>query len=115
VLLREASGIDEGWIDLEDGVAVQFPASAIEAQPNEYRNGDYWLIPARTATGDVVWPHQRVDDQPEARPPIGVQHRYAPLALATMDDNGTLVVDADCRSAFDTMQRAAPRQDLTLR
>jgi hypothetical protein len=106
VLLSEATGIDEGWIGLEDGVAVQFPASIIEGQPNEYRSGDYWLIPARTAAGDVVWPRRRVDDQPEARPPNGVQHRYAPLALATMDDNSTLVVEADCRSAFDTMPRA---------
>jgi hypothetical protein len=106
VLLSEATGIDEGWIGLEDGVAVQFPASTIEGQPNEYRSGDYWLIPARTAAGDVVWPRRRVDDQPEARPPNGVQHRYAPLALATMDDNSALVVEADCRSAFDTMPRA---------
>jgi hypothetical protein len=110
VLVTEAAGIEDGWIDLEEGVAVQFPAPTVDAQPNEYRSGDYWLIPARTAIGDVVWPQHRVGDrlQPETQPPRGVRHHYAPLALATVGRNGALVVTApDCRSVFHTMPRTS--------
>ncbi len=35
-----------GWIDLEDGIQVSF-------SEGNYQAGDYWLIPARTATGEV--------------------------------------------------------------
>jgi hypothetical protein len=74
------------WIDLEDGVQVLFEAQATAT----YRIGDYWLIPARVATGDVIWP-QEIDDkgqlQPAARPPDGVDHHYAPLAILTAQNN----------------------------
>jgi Family of unknown function (DUF6519) len=74
------------WIDLEDGVQVLFEAQATAT----YRTGDYWLIPARVATGDVIWP-QETDDkgqlQPVARPPDGVDHHYAPLAVLTAQAN----------------------------
>lgn len=104
----EAAGPDQGWLELEDGVTVQFPASTVDGLPNEYRTGDYWLIPARTATGDVLWPRRMVDDelQPLPLPPAGVAHHYAPLAIATLGDGGELVVETpDCRSVFDTMPR----------
>src|SRR6266567_2479213 len=40
----------DAWLALEDGIQIQFqPGGA-------YRTGDYWLIPARTETGDVQWP-----------------------------------------------------------
>jgi hypothetical protein len=107
VLVTEATGADDGWIHLEDGVVVQFPPS-VESRPQEYRTGDYWLIPARTATADVVWPQHQVAGRPapEARPPRGVQHHYAPLALATTDDDGGLItVTTDCRSVFEPMPR----------
>jgi hypothetical protein len=62
------------WLDLEDGVQVWF-------EPNgaTYRTGDFWLIPARTINGAVVWP---LDDQEHScpLPPRGVDRRYAPLA-----------------------------------
>jgi uncharacterized protein DUF6519 len=63
---------EDGWLTLEDGVQIQF-------QPGPYRPGDYWLIPARTATGDVEWPGTPQD--PAAVPPHGVEHHFAPLAL----------------------------------
>ncbi len=70
--------LEEGkWLALEDGVQVLFTASAGDAY--EYRAADYWTIPARTATGDVDWPGPV--DQPEARPPRGVRHFYAPLGV----------------------------------
>lgn len=64
-------------IELEDGVQIQFQPSG--NPPMTYRTGDYWLIPARTATGDVEWPGPKGD--PEAREPHGVTHHYAPLAV----------------------------------
>ncbi len=74
------------WIDIEDGLQVLFEAQATAT----YRTGDYWLIPARVASGDVIWP-QETDDkgqlQPVARPPDGVDHHYAPLAVLTAQTN----------------------------
>jgi hypothetical protein len=63
------------WQTLEDGIQIRFRLS-----PNaRYRTGDYWLIPARTATGDIEWP--RIDGlEPQMLPPRGVEHHYAPLA-----------------------------------
>ena len=104
LLVREAASAEDGWIELEDGVMVQFPASTVDGAPNVYRTGDHWLVPARTATGDVVWPRRQVGDELvwEARPPNGVEHHYAPLAVATLGADGTWVVEApDCRRRFD--------------
>jgi len=98
---------DDGWIDLEDGVQIQFPAAG---QPTEYRTGDYWLIPARTATGDVIWPRRLVSGElePEPRPPGGVDHHYAPLVVASPIGNGRWAPTLpDCRKQF------APLPELT--
>jgi hypothetical protein len=66
------------WLGLEDGVQVQFHDP--EAL---YQRGDFWLIPARTATGGVLWPHASDDDRaPLALPPYGPTRHLAPLALA---------------------------------
>jgi hypothetical protein len=67
------------WLDLEDGVQVYFEPGTED--PNTYRRGDYWLIPARTATGDVEWPAD--ENGPAARLPHGVPYRYAPLAFVS--------------------------------
>jgi hypothetical protein len=69
---------DEGkfWLTLENGIQIQFRKSD---EPAHYRTGDYWLIPARVATGNVVWPVR--GGNPEAIGPHGVQHHYAPLAI----------------------------------
>lgn len=84
--------IEEGaWLKLEDGVQVQFQAVDRENEQHTYRVGDYWLIPARVATGDVEWPGP-VDD-PEAVPSHGVEHHYAPLAI--MGSSEAIV--EDCR------------------
>lgn len=65
---------DGTWIDLEDGVQVQFSADG------SYRAGDYWLIPARVITGNVEWPTD-ANDQPFPLPPEGVRYHVAPLAI----------------------------------
>jgi hypothetical protein len=68
------------WLGLEDGVEVSF-----EVVPNvtTFRSGDYWLIPARVATGDVIWPSETQGEtmHPMAKPPDGVTHHYASLAF----------------------------------
>jgi hypothetical protein len=64
------------WMNLEDGVEIQFFADG------EYRTGDYWLIPARVATGNVEWP-QDDDLNPQPLPPRGIEHHYAVLGFVT--------------------------------
>lgn len=86
----EAPGTNEGWIPLKDGVEVRF-------EPGLYETGDYWWIPARTATGDVEWP--RDEKAPEAQPPHGIQHHYCRLALLKFNGTNFDKV-ADCRQLF---------------
>ena len=63
---------------------------------HKYRTGDYWLIAARTETGDVEWPRAS-DGAPEALGPGGVRHHYAPLAVITLADRAPVV---DCLQGF---------------
>ncbi len=115
-----AAFVEEGvWLTLEDGVQIRFqPADPVQSPPttspqpvNQYLTGDYWLIPARTATGDVEWPrvtdaqgNPETDTQgniiPVAMPPHGITHYYAPLAVISVDSSGVSIV-SECRSAFD--------------
>ena len=67
---------EKDWIALEDGIEIQFQAAGTGTP--QYRPGDYWLIPARVATGDVEW--QKDGNKPRAVAPHGVTHHYAPLA-----------------------------------
>jgi hypothetical protein len=68
------------WFDLSDGVEVQFKQSDMPPHAN-FRTGDHWFIPARTATANVIW---ELDDDkaPVFEPPHGVEHHYAPLQLS---------------------------------
>ncbi len=82
--IKESSGEDDkDWLQLEDGVQVQFFLPEI-SKTHTYHTGDYWLIPARTATGDVEWPGNETG-KPEALAPHGVKHHYAPLAIIDSD------------------------------
>lgn len=93
VPLVEAGADGREWLTLEDGVQIQF-------QPGgEYRTGDYWLIPARTATSDVEWPRDK-DGNPQSRPPRGIEHHYAPLALVSVKSGGTIDRIDDLRSVI---------------
>jgi hypothetical protein len=98
------------WLSLEDGVEVQFITSGDPI----YRTGDYWLIPARVATGDVIWPTESVTDaqnvtttNPIAMPPEGVWHHYAPLAVVTIDGQGRPEVVNRCRPTFGVLAKLA--------
>ncbi|HET7787647.1 MAG TPA: DUF6519 domain-containing protein [Myxococcales bacterium] len=73
----------DGFVDLEDGVQVKF-------EDGDYRSGDYWVVPARVVTGDVIWPVQ--SNVPVARAPLGVEHHYAKLAIVRKSGTTTTVV-----------------------
>jgi hypothetical protein len=80
------------FVALEDGVEVRF-------EPGNYRTGDAWMIPARTAisdeTGHIEWPADGVGN-PLALPAEAIVHHFAPLA--TIDATGK--VTHDCRPLF---------------
>ncbi|MBD0327060.1 MAG: hypothetical protein ICV68_11545, partial [Pyrinomonadaceae bacterium] len=81
------------WTSLEGGVEVYFHAG-------EYRAGDYWLIPARTATGEIEWPPYTIPNtKPIPQPPRGTRHHYCRLALVEVAKGVPAIVD-DCRKLF---------------
>jgi hypothetical protein len=82
--------IREGkWLTLEDGIQIWFQPGDSK-NPATYRPGDYWLIPARTTTGNVEWP--RKNNEPMPLSPHGVEHHYAPLALITLGGDNDIQV-----------------------
>jgi Family of unknown function (DUF6519) len=86
-----------GWLTLEHGIQMQF--SDKEAS---YKTGDYWLIPARTATGTIEWP--RHHNQAVSLPPHGVKHSYAPLAYMTLQEGKVQAnMPYDLRHTFKTL------------
>jgi hypothetical protein len=99
-------------IPLEGGVQVQF-------SPGTYRAGDYWLIPARTATsvqqGYVEWPVD-ASSNPVPQPPSGIRHHYAQLGLVeftapgTFGGLGTATAPTDCRLPFPPLTDLMPAQ-----
>jgi hypothetical protein len=104
--IQEGSAtVETDWITLEDGVQILFEAAPPPFGLSFYRTGDYWLIPARVATGDVEWP--QTAGLPDARPPRGVVHQYAQLALITVA-NGAVTVAKDLRSVFDLLAKPMP-------
>jgi hypothetical protein len=91
----------DGWLDLENGVQIQFPGAVAGEVAAIYRTSDYWTIPARVATGDVEWPTESpVDAQGTPAPsavalsPEGVTHHYAPLAEVTIDGTAVTITQA---------------------
>jgi Family of unknown function (DUF6519) len=72
------------WLTLEDGLQVRFIAASPNGAPVTYATGDYWLIPARVATGRIEWPPGADDANgpwtDSSRPPFGL-HQYAALGV----------------------------------
>lgn len=79
------------WLELEDGIQVRFGSGP-------FVSGQYWLIPARTALRDVLWP--RAAGVPALRPPAGVEHLYTRLGFVRVNDDGTFAEITDCRATF---------------
>jgi hypothetical protein len=100
---EQALTADE-WHELELGLQVSFSAG-------DYQSGDYWLIPARTATaidpGTIEWDFAD-DGTSLSRRSDGVEHHHAPLALVDYDgtkfDTTTLL---DCRAKFPPLTAIA--------
>jgi hypothetical protein len=79
-------------IPLEEGVFVQIQI------PNEckLKKGDFWLIPARSSTSDILWEkddgkHGRESYKPKNA--SNVNHYCAPIALITKDGSGLGIKD----------------------
>ncbi|SFM49937.1 DUF6519 domain-containing protein [Nitrosomonas communis] len=81
-----------------------------------YRTGDYWLIPARVATGDIEWLVE-LDDKgkpklvdgnkdPIPKQPFGIDHYYAPLAILATDGN-----PHNCRCSFTSLRKCLKDQE----
>jgi Family of unknown function (DUF6519) len=91
---------NQGWIRLEQGIEIKFVDNL-----ESYKVGDYWMLPARTSTGDVEWLGSK--DHPVPSLPHGVAHHYAPLAVITVTAEGkgkgksnVIKVETDCRRKF---------------
>lgn len=93
-VLQDGVPITSGWIDLEAGIQVKFSDSS-------YCSGDYWLIPARTATGNIEWPYEEISTgiRPIDLPPVGTKHHYCRLALIEISPSGKIDIK-DCRHLF---------------
>ncbi|MER5374280.1 DUF6519 domain-containing protein [Streptomyces sp. NPDC002553] len=110
--------IEEGrWLPIEDGIEVLFepvpkPGPAVPAVPapskRSYRAGDYWLIPARVVTGDVLWPADE-NGHPQRREPHGIDYHYAPLANVEQEGADGARTAEDLRKVFRPLARP-PRQ-----
>jgi hypothetical protein len=92
IMVAEAPADGHNWLDLEDGIQIEFEVGG------QYRTGDYWLIPARVATGQIEWspavdssgkPQIGTDGNPvsAAIPPHGIEHHYAPLGFLSLSGN----------------------------
>ncbi|GLQ45817.1 hypothetical protein GCM10007862_08680 [Dyella lipolytica] len=71
--------VSSGWITLENGIEVCFGKG-------NYVAGDYWTIPARSATGTIDWPPCGSDGNWYQPPFYTVVHR-APLACICLRDS----------------------------
>ena len=88
------------WLDLENGIQVEFGKG-------NYQSGDYWLIPARTATGQIEWPPCASDGnafQPAHRTKIFV----APLACIQWISAERKPHVQDCRKSFYPLTELTP-------
>ena len=86
--------VEGSWLQIEDGLQVQFEdvVEKCECHQGHCRNGDYWLIPARVATGSIEWPKHK-DGDPCSKHPDGIHHHYAPLGFCE-------VVGCECHGEF---------------
>jgi hypothetical protein len=101
-------------IPLEAGLQVKFSAGT-------YRTGDYWLIPARTATsiekGHIEWPDDGGSPpNPLALPPAGINLHFAKLGLVelasdqTFSGLGSAAEPTDCRLPFWPLTQLNPSE-----
>jgi hypothetical protein len=115
ILIAES---DKDWVTLEDNVQIQFQKGG------NYRSGDYWLIPARTATGDIEWPQENSiggkaqmeeaeTTTPVALPPRGIEHHYAPLAILAGLGKASPVEDAGEAKKSTKKEKSSAAQQIS--
>jgi len=68
---------NEMELDIENDIVINLAVAA--GQPPRLHTGDYWIIPARTTLGDVIWPRDTTGKL-DPQLPHGITHHYAPLA-----------------------------------
>jgi hypothetical protein len=83
------------WLTLENGIQVSFRAGT-------YQSGDYWTIPARTASGRIDWPPCGSNGE-LFQPPQSVVVYNAPLACIHWDPKQQQPVIEDCRRFFNPL------------
>ncbi|WP_213803542.1 DUF6519 domain-containing protein [Granulicella sp. dw_53] len=94
------------WIGLENGIQIQFTEG-------DYASGDFWLIPARTASGAIDWPPCGSDDAAFQQPHRTPIYR-APLACIHWDPKSQQPVVQDCRSLFSPLTELVNTQSKAL-
>lgn len=101
--------LSASWIDIEHGIRVRFGTG-------HYFAGDAWVVPARSATGDIDWPPCGSDDNC-FQPPHYTQVYRAPLACIHLNDTASQALDVnesaihaggrfkveDCRRLFPSL------------
>jgi hypothetical protein len=101
--------ITKDFISIEDGISVKFETESqsvpTESQPvpQEFRTGDFWLIPARESTQSIEWSR---DDLGRFQPqlPQGIYHQYTPIALVKIGgSDGQVLEIEDVRTKFPTL------------
>ncbi len=83
----------DNWIDLGDGVEIQFGGSLV-------RSGDYWLIAARAADASLTWPD--ATDASVPHPPHGIEVHRIPVASLRRDERGWTILE-DLRQLLEPM------------
>jgi hypothetical protein len=85
----------DSWLTLENGIQVSF-------RPGTYQAGDYWTIPARTASGLIDWPPCGSNGE-LFQPPQSLIVYNAPLACIHWDPKRQQPVPQDCRRFFSPL------------
>jgi hypothetical protein len=90
-----------GWHRLENGIQVQFS----DARP--FVPGDFWQVPARTATGALEWP-PCASDGADYQPARNTRIFRAPLACIDWEPKQGGFVPHDCRDMFYPLTELTP-------
>lgn len=83
------------WIALENGIQVNFGSGS-------YQSGDFWTIPARSASGQIEWPPDGSDGE-FYQPPESMLVYNAPLACIHWDPSAKQYKVEDCRRLFSPL------------
>jgi hypothetical protein len=86
------------WKTLEQRVQVSFEAN------RSWPTGAWWVVPARVALGDVVWPLDG-GGNPVLQPSLGIRHHYARLALVRK--SGATLTVTSCAKKFPPLTAIA--------